>query len=185
MVNCEQDKMAAKSSRTPQIKTSWNLGYVTDIVKIPEQIRVENTNYYLLSCLNDYSLMGLYDNFFDILSAMLDKSDKTDFCNNVLKHIKMNRKYYTEVSKQYLGCKKLTLVDWLLSMMFKDLPADELCLHASSTILNVHIIVDYLKGLWTTLDIPNICHNLTAALSDIHLVYKGACKYGLLCKKLN
>ena len=177
--------MAAESSRTPQIKTSRNLGYVTDIVKIPEQMRVENTNYYLLPFLNDYSLMGLYDNFFNILSAMLDKTDKTVLCSNVLKHIKLNRKYYTEASKQYLGHKRLTLVDWLSSMMFKDLLADELCLHASSTFLNVHIRVDYLNGLWTTLDIPNICNDLAAALSDIHLVYKGACKYGLSCKKMN
>ena len=147
-------------------------------------MKAEHTNYYLLPCSNDYSLMGLYDNFFDILSAMLDKMDKTVLRNNVLMHIKSDRKYYTEISKWYLGHKKWTLVDWLSSMMFKELPADELCLHASSTFLNVHITVDYLNGLWTTLDIPNICHDLAAALSDIHLVYKGACKYGLLCKKI-
>ena len=98
-------------------------------------------------------------------------------------HIKSNRKYYKEISKRYPGHKKLTLVDWFSSILFRELPADELCLHASSTFLNVHITVEYLNGLWTTLDIPNICHDLAAALSDIHLVYMGSCKYGLLCKK--
>ena len=67
-------------------------------------------------------------------------------------------------------------------MMMRNLPADELCLHAISTYLNLHITVDYHGGFWTTLNIPNIHHDLATILSDVHLAYRGFCRYGLLCK---
>ena len=38
------------------------------------------------------------------------------------------------------------------------------------------------SGLWTTLNIPNITHNLAIGLSDIHLAYLGKCEFKLLCK---
>ena len=42
--------------------------------------------------------------------------------------------------------------------------------------------MDYLTGLWSTLDIPDISHNLAVALSDVHLAYMGNCNFSLLCK---
>ena len=67
-------------------------------------------------------------------------------------------------------------------MITKKLPADELCLHALATFMNIHITVDYLRGFWITLNIPHINHNLVIALSDIHLVYRGCCKFNFLCR---
>ena len=45
--------------------------------------------------------------------------------------------------------------------------------------------MDYLGGLWSTLNIPNVQHDLAVVLSDIHLAYRGNCTYGLLCKQAN
>ena len=67
-------------------------------------------------------------------------------------------------------------------MITRKLPADELCLHALATFMNIHITVDYLGGIWTMLNIPHINHDLAIALSDIHLVYRGSCKFNLLCR---
>ena len=68
-------------------------------------------------------------------------------------------------------------------MLTRKLPVDELCLHAIATYLNIHITVDYIGGIWTTLDIPQIHHDLATILSDIHFVYRRSCKYNLLCRK--
>ena len=70
-------------------------------------------------------------------------------------------------------------------MMMKNLPADELCLHAMCTYLNLHITVGFHGGIWSTLNIPNIHHDLAMTLSDIHLAYRGYWKYGLLCKNVD
>ena len=69
-------------------------------------------------------------------------------------------------------------------MMTNHLLADELFLHALCTYMNLHITVDFIGGIWTTLDIPNIKHDLAISLSDVHLTYRGFCKYGLLCKNV-
>ena len=68
-------------------------------------------------------------------------------------------------------------------MLTRKLLADELSLHAIATYMNIHITVDYLGGIWTTLDIPQISHDLATVLADIHLVYQGSCKFNLLCRK--
>ena len=73
------------------------------------------------------------------------------------------------------------LVDWLAAMINKDLPADEICIHACGTYLDVHIPVDYHFGVWTTLNVPDISHDLAVALSDVHLAYMGSCTYNYLC----
>ena len=82
-------------------------------------------------------------------------------------------------------CSLILDVTWMASMMVNTLPVDELCLHAICTFLNIHVTVDYIGGLWSTLNIPNLQHNLSVALSDIHLAYRGNCTYGLLCKPIN
>ena len=84
-----------------------------------------------------------------------------------------------------MNLKKLDLIHWIVSMMINKLPVDELCLHAMCTYLNLHVTVDYLGGIWTTLDIPNIQHDLAILLSDLHLAYRGFCTYGLLCKNVH
>ena len=122
----------------------------------------------LLPCSNDYSMLVLCDNPFDIVGVIYNKSDLRD---HVLTHMKTNRKYYTLVSTNYLSKKKLDFVNWLSSMLTRNLPADELCLHAIATYMNIHITVDYTGGIWTTLDIPQISHDLATVLSDIHFVY--------------
>ena len=69
--------------------------------------------------------------------------------------------------------------------MITTLPVDELCLYALCIYLKLHVTVDYLGGIWSTLDIPNIQHDLAIILSDLHLAYRGFCTYGLLCKNVN
>ena len=171
--------MASNKSSMPILNTTRNLEYVKKITKIPEFRKVTHSDYCLLPCANQYSLVVLYENLFDLFSIIYGIKD---LHQKVLLHIKQNRKYYLEVSKSYLNSKKLDLVHWIANMMTNNLPADELCLHAMCTYMNLHITVDFLGGIWTTLDIPNIQHDLAMTLSDIHLAYRGFCKYGLLCK---
>ena len=160
--------MATSRLTTPQIKTTRSLGYIKVITKIPEFRKVECTDYHLLPCANDHSLVVIYDSPFDIVGVIYGIKD---LCQKVLTHIKQNWKYYTEVGNSYLNLKKLDLLNWIVSMMMRNLPADELCLHAISTYLNLHITVDYHGGFWTTLNIPNIHHDLATILSDVHLAY--------------
>ena len=101
---------------------------------------------------------------------------------DVLNHIRKNYRYYKRVAYAFLIRKKLDLIGWLAGMLTKDLPADEICIHASAIILQIHITIDYANGYWTTLDIPDAQHDLAESLSDIHLKYRGSCRYNLLCK---
>ena len=79
---------------------------------------------------------------------------------------------------------KLELVDWLCDMLYRSVPADELCLIACRLYLNIHIMVDFHHGYWSTLNLHEISHDLITALSDVHLVYRGFCKYNYLCQKV-
>ena len=99
-----------------------------------------------------------------------------------MSHLKRYRKYYATISATYLNSKKLDYINWLSGMITKKLPVDELCLHVLATFMNIHITVDYLGGFWTALNIPCINHNLAIALLEIHLVYRGCCKFNLLCR---
>ena len=78
--------------------------------------------------------------------------------------------------------KNLKLVDWLCDMIYRSVPADELCLFACGLYLNIHIMVDFHQGHWTTLNLNEISHDLITAPSDVHLVYRGFCKYNYLCR---
>ena len=162
------------------LQTTQKLGYVCEIQKIPEAYRVDQLEHFLLPCSNDNSMLVLCDNPFDRVSVIYRIKN---LCKHVLTHLKTYRKYYTLVSTTYLSKKKLDFVNWLSSMMTKRLPADELCLHAIATYMNIHITVDYLRGIWTMLDLPQISHDLAKVLADIHLVYRGSCKFKLLCRK--
>ena len=161
------------------LQTTCELGYTNNIEKIPEPYRINQWEHYMLPCSNDYSMMALCDNPFEIISAIYGMENVQ---NSVISHLKKYRKYYTTVSAEYLNTKKLYFLNWLSGMMTKKLPADELCLHALATFMNIHITVDYLGGFWTTLSIPHINHDLAIALLDIHLVYRGFCKFYLLCR---
>ena len=102
--------------------------------------------------------------------------------NDVLKHIKQERKYYSSISSTYLARKKLSFINWYVGISNVKVPADELQILACSIFLNIHITVYHTSGLWTTLNIPNITHNLAIGLTDIQLAYLGKCEYSLLCK---
>ena len=174
------DKMAAMDLTQCHIQTTRALEYTNSIAKIPESNRILQDEHYLLPCVNDYAMMGLYDNPFIIIGTIYDKKKLR---KSVMTHLKRNRKYYASIGATYLNLKKLDYTDWLSRLITKKLPVDELCLHAIATFLNIHITVDHKGGFWSTLNLPRINHNLAIALSDIHLVYRGCCKYNLLCKK--
>ena len=173
------DKMATKNQSLLHIQTTRELGYINTIAKIPESHSILQNEHYMLPCANDYSMMGLYDNPFIIISTIYGKKTLR---KSVMSHLKRNRKYYATISATYLNSKKLDYINWLSGMITKKLPVDELCLHALATFMNIHITVDYLGGFWTTLNLPSINHNLAIALSEVHLVYRGCCKFNLLCR---
>ena len=155
------------------------LEYRCSITKIPEESRVNWENFYTLPCSNDFSLIGMYTEFFDIMGVLYDKENLR---SDVLTHIKQEWRYYTRISRTYLAHKKLSFVNWFVGITTVSIPADELLVFACGVFLNIHITVDYTTGQWSTLDIPDITHNLAVALSDIHLAYRGNCKFSLLCK---
>ena len=174
--------MASSKIKLPVLNTTRNLGYAKCIAKIPEYRRITYPDFIYLPCATQYSLVVLFEDPFELFSILYGI---TDLRNKVLLHIKKNRKYYQEVSKTYLNLKKFDLINWIASMTITTLPVDELCLYAICIYLNLHVTVDYLGGIWSTLDIPNIQHDLAIILSDLHLAYRGFCTYGLLCKNVN
>ena len=156
------------------------LNYRCTINKIPEKWKVNSENFYILPCSNDFSLVGTYTEFFDIIEILYNKKKLRE---DVLTHIKQQRGYYTKVSQSYLARKKLDFLHWYVGVTDVKITADELLVFACSVYLNIHITVDYLTGLWSTLDIPDISHNLAVVLLDVHLAYRGNCNFSLLCKK--
>ena len=102
----------------------------------------------------------------------------------VLSHIRRNWKYYHQTAKTYLHQKTLSLIEWLIQMnTFQQIPADEICLHACGTYLNIHISVLYIGGMWMTWDMPTASLNLLTELCDVQLAYMGNNTYNLLCKQ--
>ena len=91
--------MASSKPSKPILNTTRNLEYVKNITKIPEYRKVTHSDYILLPCVNQYSLIVLYENPFDLLGILYRIKD---LHQKVLLHIKHNRKYYLEVSKSYL-----------------------------------------------------------------------------------
>ena len=113
--------MVTSKLAMPILKTTRNLGYINTITKIPELKKVTHSDYCLLPCVAEYSLVVIYENPFEILGIIYGIED---LHQKVLLHIKQNRKYYLEVSKSYLNSKKLDLVHWIANMMTKNLPVD-------------------------------------------------------------
>ena len=147
--------------------------------KIPEQGLKHIESQPNLPCSNTHSLIQVYDNFFTIMSIIYDwKNLKQD----MLEHIRAQYGYYKLSAQKLLTKKKLDLADWLTSMKCKDLPADKICLLASTRMLKIHISVDYTTGCWTTFVTTNTNHHYITEMSDIHLIYRGSCKYNLLCR---
>ena len=101
----------------------------------------------------------------------------------MLEHIRTHFNYYRQITYAILRKKKLDLVDWLASMANKHLPADEICLMACARLLNIHVSVDYKTGTWTSFELSSTNHDYITENSDIHLIYRGACTYNLLCKQ--
>ena len=172
------------ASSKPQGKTddilTNILPFVDYIEKIPEPQSVNEYNYYLLPCSNDYTLVTIYMDLFTILGVFFGIENLRA---KVLSHIRRYWKYYYQTAKTYLHRKKLSFVEWLTQMnTFQQIPVDEFCLHTCGTYLNMHITVFYVGGIWTTLNVPTASHNLLTELSDVQLAYIGNSTYNLLCK---
>lgn len=153
------------------------LKYNTPIKKIPEFWKVGENDYHYLPCSDDYSMVMIYSDLFEILGVLFDKDNLR---NNVLSHIRKHQKYYDKVMQSYLHHKKLEFLNWLVGMTNNTIPADEICLHASGVYLNAHITVGYHLGVWTRLNIPNILHDLAVGLSEVHLAYGGSWTFSQL-----
>ena len=175
-----QPKMADMvSPAEPKNISKRALEYRKSVKKIPEESRVNWDNFYTLPCSNEYSLIGTFTEFYDIMEVLYNHENLR---NDVLRHIKHERKYYSMISSTYLAQKKLSFINWYVGITTVKVPADELQVFACGVFLNTHITVCHTSGLWTTLNIPNIMHNLAIGLSDIHLAYLGKCEFSLLCK---
>lgn len=98
------DKMASMFLPRHYLQTTCELGYTNNIEKIPEPYRINQWEHYMLPCSNDYSMMALCDNPFEIISAIYGMENVQ---NSVISHLKKYRKYYTTVSAEYLNTKKL------------------------------------------------------------------------------
>ena len=165
--------------KTSDISVNF-LPFTDHIGKIPEPQSVNQHNYYQLPCSNDYALVSIYVDLFKILSVLLGVENLRA---KVLSHIRQHWKYYYQTASSYLHRKKLSLAKWLTQMWtFEHIPADEICLHACGTYLNIHISVFYIGGMWTTLNMSTASHKLQTALCDVHLAYMGNNTYNLLCK---
>ena len=157
------------------------LKYNSIIKKLPEICKVDMDDVEEIMCMKTNILKYVNEDLFKIIGELYHVSKLR---MKVLEHIKVNWKYYRVIASKYLLSKKLELVIWLADMLHFEIPADELCLHACGLFLNIHITVDYHFGHWSTLDITGISHELLATLSDVHLIYMGEGRYGLLTKPI-
>ena len=161
--------------------TKRKLKYNSIIKKLPEICKVDMDDVEEITCMKTNILKYVNEDLFKIIGELYHVSKLR---MKVLEHIKVNWKYYRVIASKYLLSKKLELVIWLADMLHFEIPADELCLHACGLFLNIHITVDYHFGHWSTLDITGISHELLATLSDVHLIYMGEGRYGLLTKPI-
>ena len=46
-------------------------------------------------------------------------------------------------------------------------------------------MINFLHGFWTTLDLPDLNHDLAVLLSEVHMAYCGLCKYSYLCHTID
>ena len=103
------------------------LNYRCIINKIPEKWKVNSENFHVLPCSNDFSLVGTYTEFFDIIGILYNKKKLRE---DVLTHTKQQRVYYTKVSQSYLAQKKLDFISWFVGVTDVKIPADELLIFA-------------------------------------------------------
>ena len=111
--------------------------------------------------------------------------NRLDIKREILDHIRSEYSYYRRATYVILGKKKLDLVDWLANMDRKKLPADEICLMASTKLLNIQISVDYITGTWMTFEPLSPNHDYILGKSNTHFIYRGSCAYNLLCPNNN
>ena len=154
--------------------------YTHSITKLPEQGFIEAADYWIIPCSNKHSVLQVYNDFFTILNILYNRPQ---IKKEMLEHIRVYFTFYKQITYAILSRKKLHLADWLATMANKPLPADEICLTACTIMLNIHVSVDYLTGTWTTFELPTTDHDYIIENSDIHLIYRGACTYNLLCKQ--
>ena len=116
-----QPKMAEKASpAVPKNISKRALEYNCSVTKIPEESRVNWDNFYILPCSNDFSLVGMYTDFFDIMGVLYDNKNLR---NDVLTHIKNEQRYYTRISSMYLPRKKLSFINWFVGITTVTIPA--------------------------------------------------------------
>ena len=172
--------MASLKNENSQHKSSKKtINYKKEVQKIPEQGIKHDQDYADLPCTNTHSLLVVYDDFFKIVGIQYHR---INLKQEALNHIRAHYSYYKRTTYKLLTKKKLDLVDWVASKQSKDPPADEICIQACAIMLKIHISIDYTTGCWTTFELSNTHHEYLTALSDIHLMYRGSCKYNLLCK---
>ena len=149
-------------------------------MKLREKGFIEVSDYWILPCSNKYSVLQVFNDFFVIMNILYNCPR---IKNEMLEHIRIHFNLYEQITNAILRRKKLHLADWLASMSNKPLPADEICLMACARLLNIHVSVDYMTGTWTTFELSSTDHDYIIENSDIHLIYRGACTYNLLCKQ--
>ena len=103
----------------------------------PGKLRVNLENFYVLPCSDDFSLIGTYTEFFDIIGILYNKENLRE---DVLTHIKQQCVYYTKISQSYLAWKKLNFLNWCVGVTDVNIPADELLVFTCSVYLNIHIL---------------------------------------------
>ena len=80
--------MATSKLAMPVLKTTRNLEYTNIITKIPELKKVTHSDYCLLPCEAEYSLVVIYENPFDLLGIIYGIED---LHQKVLLHIKQKQ----------------------------------------------------------------------------------------------
>ena len=174
-------KMESAKTKKRGKKPSINgPAYTQSITKLPEQGFIEALDYWIIPCSNMHSVLQVFNDFFIIMNILYNR---LQIKKEMLEHIRVHFNFYKQITYAILSRKKLHLVDWLASMANKPLPADEICLTACAIMLNIHVSVDYMTSTWTTFELSSTDHDYIVENSDIHLIYRGACTYNLLCKQ--
>ena len=171
---------STKTKNAGKMSSINALVYTQSITKLPEQGFKDASDYWILPCSNMYSVLQVFNDFFIIMNILYNHPQ---IKNEMLEHIRTHFNYYQQITYAILRRKKLDLADWLASMANKPLPADEICLTACARLLNIHVSVDYRTGTWTSFKLLSTNHDYIIENSDIHLIYRGACTYNLLCKQ--
>ena len=146
--------MADRAPAGKMYLTTRKLKYNQAISKIPEICKVDIDDLEEISCMKNNTVTCVKEDLFKIIGDLYDVSN----LRASTRSHKKNWRHYKIIAAKYLWSKKLELVIWLADMLHFDIPADELCLHACSLFLNIHITVDYHLGHWTTLEVSGTSH---------------------------